>query len=277
MRVFKSKAQVKKPEFQQLCECAQFLQGRCWGDAGVIKIAGQGLGASVVAKIKTSVQSEIGVHYDIELATEEESASRELEGEEHGQETPVSEAPKQTGPMDAAASYNAALAKLSDDLKAALHLGGPAVAEIKQQFAQANAYAQQKDYTAALLQLVQLNRRIADALAAGSGSTVPSGAPDLGLWTTARNNAVKQVRHVQSELLKTHDPECIQAAKMLEAVPSKLNVPLDSLESAESLEQFVGDNELIALMDQEKFFGVTTDVRNSLLSTLEIVKKQFAS
>jgi hypothetical protein len=274
LRVFKSKAQVKKPEFQEMCECAQFLHGTCWSEGGTIKVAGQGVGEGQVSKITLSAKSETGNSYDFVLATEEEATARENGTREVESEEVTTD---MQGDSDPGAAYRTAVAKLSEDLKAALHLGGDAAQEIKQQFAQANAYAQQKDYKAALMQLVQLRRRIQDALNTGTKSSTPSGAPDLGLWTVARNTAIKQIRFVQAELLKTHDPECIQAAKKLEAVPTKLNAALDSRESAEALENYVADEELIALMDHEKFFGVTTDVRNSLLTTLQVVKNQFAS
>src|SRR5262245_61804890 len=71
-RVFKSKASVKKKEFQDLCDCTQFLQGKCWGAGDTIKFSGKGLSGALLSKMKLSVKSEIGLSYDFELATDAE-------------------------------------------------------------------------------------------------------------------------------------------------------------------------------------------------------------
>lgn len=202
------------------------------------------------------------------------SEGTESEGQESSTPPEEGKTPK---PTDPAETYRQTLAKLSDDLKVALRKGGPAAEEIKQMFARANALAQQKEYKSALVQLQQFQRRIADALADTSTPSSETNGDDLGLWNSTLAAAVKQIRFFQAELLKTRDPDCVEAAKRLEGVAANLKSPLDSAEAAEDLEAYVREEELITLLDTEKFFGVATDLRNSLVNTLKIVKKQLTA
>ncbi len=154
-------------------------------------------------------------------------------------------------------------------------------AALDESLTKAGAHAQAGRFAEAVAELEALEGRARSALrgvTAGReirGEEGPNASAAVAAWQTAKLQASRPVRKLQSALRKTGRPEAPELIAELDKLLSKLAEPPRSLARVKRLEKFINTDPIIPLVEGKNPFGIAVSLRDPLLKALQIAAEQF--
>jgi hypothetical protein len=141
--------------------------------------------------------------------------------------------------------------------------------------AEAKALGVQKDFTAALKKLDELEALLPKSPQHDAHPPAPTGdTAAMAGWLTARNDVLISLRKLGTAIEAAKDPESGPAQLVLAAIGKNLTEKPATMQQVLALEKYLQTDDIIVEAESPNPFGVTIVIRTPLLNALAALKKQ---